>query len=296
MGDKTGIEWTDHTFNPWWGCARVSPACVHCYAATTAARYSKDDLWRRHGPRRMMADSYWRAPIGWNRKAKEAGQPARVFCASMADVFEVHPEPDVQAQLDTARARLWELIDATPWLTWQLLTKRVEHVMELAPYGSNWPANVWIGTSVESQRWADARIPTLLRIPAAQRFLSCEPLIESVDLRNVKASNGALIDCLAGDVKTPAGEIYAACPNAVNWVIVGGESGKNARPMDPLWVARLRNPCVANRVPFFFKQWGEWAPFNGRMHRVGKKLAGRRLDGITWNDFPALFSPEVVTP
>jgi protein gp37 len=170
------IEWTDYTFNPWWGCARVSPACRSCYADTLATRYGHDQLWRRKGPRRLMSDTHWKQPLKWNRDAERDGTPKRVFCASMADVFEDHPD------VAESRQRLWDLINATPWLHWQLLTKRPENVAAMAPWGNDWPDHVWLGTSVENQRWAETRIPHLLAIPAKTRFLSCEPLLGPVDL------------------------------------------------------------------------------------------------------------------
>lgn len=184
MTDTTKIEWTHHTFNPWWGCARVSPACRSCYADTLATRYGHH-VWRRHGERRMLSDENWRKPLRWNRDAEAAGVPARVFCASMADVFEDHP------QVAEPRERLWGLIAQTPWLHWQLLTKRIENVAAMAPWGEHWPVNVWLGTSVENQRWAETRIPILLSIPAHIRFLSCEPLLGPIDLsRWLGGSNG----------------------------------------------------------------------------------------------------------
>lgn len=301
MSDTTAIEWTDHTFNPWWGCARVSPACRFCYADRDARRYGME-LWRRHGPRRMLSDANWAKPLKWNRDAERAGVPAKVFCASMADVFEDHP------QVAEPRKRLWDLIERTPWLRWQLLTKRPENVAAMAPWGDSWPGHVWLGTSVENQRYADERIPVLLQHPAAELFLSCEPMVGPVDLSSyIARSDGP----------------------SVSWVISGGESGPKARVMHPDWPRSLRDQCVAARVPFLFKQWGEWAPGSapvdskrmdatvarddGRtfipaerlwsetpsvdrdrvnrkgwamVHRAGKKAAGRELDGRTWDEYP----------
>ncbi|MFD9964876.1 DUF5131 family protein [Amycolatopsis sp. NPDC058986] len=294
MSETTKIEWTDHTFNPWWGCARVSPACRFCYADTTATRWGHE-LWRRKGPRRMLSEANWRNPLKWNRAAEAAGQPAKVFCASMADVFEVHPVAEVNAQLDAARARLWSLIEQTPWLIWQLLTKRPENVAALVPWAEAWPANVWLGTSVEDNRRAAERMPVLLRTNAKKLFLSCEPLLEDVDLG----------PWFSGE--------HAVAGRRPDWVIVGGESGSQARPMQPDWVRSLRDQCQDADVAFFFKQWGEWAPagqgigmaqYNvGRevlvgpplddmghrqvMRRVGKSKAGRELDGRFWDEFPA---------
>jgi protein gp37 len=128
MSDVTAIEWTDHTFNPWWGCSRVSPACRFCYADRDAQRYGHQ-VWRRHGPRRMLSEANWQRPLRWNRDAERAGIPAKVFCASMADVFEDHP--DVAAP----RERLWGVIETTPWLIWQLLSKRPENIARMVPVG-----------------------------------------------------------------------------------------------------------------------------------------------------------------
>lgn len=253
MSDFSKIEWCTHTFNPWWGCARVSPACRACYADAQARRYGHE-LWRRKGPRRMLSEANWAKPIKWNRDAERAGRPAKVFCASMADVFEDHPD------VTEARKRLWDVIEATPWLRWQLLTKRPENVADMAPWGRDWPDHVWLGTSVENQRFAEQRIPILLRIPAAVLFLSCEPLLGPVDLRNIRASNGALIDCLAGDVKTPDGrEVYAACPNSVSWVIAGGESGPKARHTEVDWVRSLVEQCGSSAAPFVKQLGTAWA-------------------------------------
>ncbi len=286
MSAGTTIEWTDNTFNPWWGCSRVSPACRFCYADTAATRWGHE-LWKRNGPRRMLSEAVWRNPPRWNRDAQQAGRPAKVFCASMADVFEVHPVAAVNAQMDAARTRLWSLIEQTPWLIWQLLTKRPENVAALAPWGHTWPENVWLGTSVEDHRRATSRIGVLAATGARTRFLSCEPLLEDLDLTT-----------------------WLTGPESIDWVIVGGESGPRARPMDPAWARSLREQCVAARVPFFFKQWGEWAPTgqltignpddpreqlvgpvddDGRraqIRRLGRKQAGRVLDGRTWDEFP----------
>lgn len=297
MSTGSTIEWTDHTFSPWWGCSRVSPACCFCYADGTARRWG-NELWRRKGPRRIVAESTWRNPLKWNRAAEKSGQPLKVFCASMGDVFEIHPVAEVNAQLDAARVRLWSLIEQTPWLIWQLLTKRPENVAELAPWSQEWPVNVWVGTSVEDNRRAAERIPVLLRINADTLFLSCEPLLEDVDLSSW--FNGA------------------SSERRPDWVIAGGESGPKARPTHPAWARSLRDQCRSAKVPFFFKQWGEWAPAGYGLgcidprerlvgppiqgppaappghrgfeviRRVGKKAAGRELDGEVHDEFPLI--------
>lgn len=303
MSDKTGIEWTDHTFNPWWGCSRVSPACRFCYADRDAQRYGHQ-VWRRHGPRRMLSEANWQRPLKWNRDAERAGIPAKVFCASMADVFEDHPD------VAEPRRRLWGLIEATSWLRWQLLTKRPENVAGMAPWGRDWPGHVWLGTSVESQRYAGERIPPLLRSGARTLFLSCEPMLGPVDLRAIPYRGDApyWLDALAGRYR--GAERYEegtdfsfglASLRPINWVICGGESGSKARPMRPEWARSLRDQCREAGVPFLFKQWGSvrwvghsawdeatqcWVDDGIEPQRVGKKLAGRELDGRTWDEFP----------
>jgi protein gp37 len=230
MSDITAIEWTDHTFNPWWGCSRVSPACVSCYADEWAKRWGFE-VWRRGGARRMLSEANWQKPYKWNRQAMKTGIPEKVFSASMADVFEDHP------QVVEARKRLFKVIEETAWLRWQLLTKRIENVMGMVPWGNAWPPNVWLGTSVETQDYAVAlgdpsgreRIPVLLEIPAAVHFLSCEPLLGPVNLPE---------------------------DDRLDWVITGGESGTRARRTDPEWFRSLHEQCTSQGIAFFMKQTG----------------------------------------
>ena len=234
MGEFSKIEWTHHTFNPWWGCTRVSPACKFCYAETWSHRLGLN-IWGPKSERRFFSEAHWRHPIRWNEAAGRKGIRARVFCASMADIFEDRRE------LDEWRERVWPLIEATPNLDWLLLTKRPQRVAKCVPWKAAWPNNVWVGTTAENQKWADKRIPYLIDIPAKVRFLSCEPLLGELDLSQwLKTSQPA--------------------PNRVDWVIAGGESGAKARPMNPQWVRNLRDQCVRAKVPFHFKQWGHWAP------------------------------------
>lgn len=317
----TNIEWTDFTFNPWWGCSRVSPACRFCYADRDARRYGHE-VWRRKGPRRMLSERNWQRPVKWNSEAEQAGVPAKVFCASMADVFEDHP------QVVEPRKRLWQLIEDTPWLRWQLLTKRPENAAGMVPWDDEWPASVWLGTSVENQRYADARIPYLLANDAQVKFLSCEPLLGPVDLGLVPDHSGHERDYQGGyfweclDCSTEEDPVEWVIPSGprISWVIAGGESGPKARPSHPAWFRSLRDQCVTAGVPFLFKQWGEWAPVtpdewrnrreadwliraDGRhwpltephgledgteatIRRVGKKAAGRELDGRVWDEYP----------
>jgi protein gp37 len=337
----TKIEWTSYqqpdgtwvpgyTFNPWIGCAKVSAACAHCYAEhqppVRIARAVGRELWGANAERQVASERGWRQPLAWNQAAAKAGERRRVFCASLADVFEDRPE------LRSPRQRLFRLIDDTPHLDWLLLTKRPENLKRLyPPTWDGWgepPENVWLGTTVENQEQVDKRIPDLLKVPARVRFLSCEPLLGPVNLTKVGPERW---DVLHG--WKPANENYPEGANTsrVDWVIVGGESGPGARPMHPDWARSLRDQCQAAGVPFFFKQNGEWVPAehpvmkrepilsyydsdykrgifdeNGTwkfhegtyskyenilgqvMYRVGKKAAGRLLDGVEWNEMPRL--------
>lgn len=255
MGKNSRIEWTHHTFNPWWGCQKVSPACKHCYAEAWAKRVGAA-VWGARAGRRFFGDAHWSQPARWNAEAIATGERRRVFCASMADIFENRRD------LDAARARLWPVIEATPHLDWLLLTKRPEHAAQLAPWGRDWPANVWLGTTVETQLWADRRLPHLTAVPAQVRFVSCEPLLGPLDLSEWLGKS-------------------------LGWVIAGGESGGKARKSDPAWFRTLRDQCIKARVPFHFKQWGNWAPTDeGELARMPKRAAGRMLDGLTWDGFP----------
>lgn len=304
MAANSGIEWTDATFNPWRGCTKVSEACRSCYAETWAARNpAVFGVWGPMGTRVVAAEATWKEPVKWNKAAQlgycihcngrgtksgrqcpacagegELGRDfARVFCASLADIFEnwtgamidsegrqlwykdqpnwwtVEPGGRV-LDMEHVRHRTLRTIEQTPYLRWLLLTKRPENIrpaLELDAsrlrrvgweIGGNWsnawilnnqpPANVWLGTTVEDRAnlW---RIDELRNVPAVVRFLSVEPMLEDLGELN-----------LAG----------------IHWVIVGGESGRDARPTNPKWVTNLRDQCQAAGVAFFFKQWGEWWP------------------------------------
>jgi protein gp37 len=201
-----------------------------------------------------LSEQHWRGPLRWNRAAEAAGHRARVFCASMADVFEPH------ADLDRWRTRLWELIAATPQLDWQLLTKRPENVAEMVPWGEDWPANVWIGASIENSRFT-YRADLLRALPAAVRFVSAEPVLGSLFLNG--KPNRRPLD-LTG----------------ISWLIAGGESGPRHRPLDLGHVRELRDACRAAGTAFFFKQIGGRTP----------KAGGRKLDGRTWDEMPVAAS------
>lgn len=277
MSDNTKIEWADATFNPWWGCLRVSDGCTNCYAETFAKR-TGHAIW---GPskttgRRLFGDQHWAEPLKWNRAAEAAGERKRVFCASMADVFEDHPD------VWESRQRLWDLIAETPALDWLLLTKRPENVMQMVPMDwteHGFPTNVWLGTSTEDQRTADERIPHLLATPAAVRFLSCEPLLGHIDILPWVTTfcdrDEGQCDWLNHRRRC---EGCALEPEnlPLHWVIAGGESGPRFRAMDLDWARSLRDQCVAAGVAFHFKQVGGRTP----------KAGGRLLDGRTWDEFP----------
>ena len=267
MAENSKIEWTDHTFNPWTGCTKVSPGCANCYAEGWAKRSGLVE-WGPKGERRRTSPANWRHPEKWDREAAASGRRAKVFCASLADVFEDHPSIDPQWRED-----LFELIARTPNLDWLLLTKRPDRMRAyfdgahhcgthwLAGSPAQWPLpNVWLGTTVESQHQAEERIPHLLAAPAAVRFLSCEPLLGPVDLSAIidpPPTEGARLDALRGRLHQEGFNEPFSGPR-LNWVIAGGESGPKARPMHPDWARSLRDQCAAAGVPFFFKQWGEW--------------------------------------
>lgn len=305
MGENSKIEWTDHTFNPWVGCSKISPACDHCYAESWAKRTGNPQLWAHE--RRRTSPANWAMPKKWNRAAIAAGRVDRVFCASLADVFDNEVPP-------LWRADLFWLIHETRHLNWLLLTKRIgnaermiddarckAHLLTSGSMPWPWP-NVWLGATVANQEEYDRDIGKLLRLPARVRFLSIEPLLGPIDLR-------------LGGMSMPDYAPHRPL-HRLDWVIVGGESGGGARPMHPAWVRSIRDQCAAAGVPMLFKQWGEFTSQvagdldrepdfymaeDGRratedealaggswtgIYRLGKKLTGRQLDCIEHNGFP----------
>lgn len=241
MGFNSSIEWTTHTFNPWWGCSKVSEGCKFCYAEAFSKRYGHD-IWGINKNRRLMSDAHWQEPIKWDKMAKKEGIRYRVFCASMADVFE---ENAPAGQLE----RLWNVIRQTPNLDWQLLTKRPHRIAENLPADwKNGYENVWLGTSVEDDR-VIYRIDYLISVPAIIHFISVEPLLG------------------------PLSNLPLEC---IDWVIVGGESGHGARPMNSAWVIDIKEQCQKANVAFFFKQWGG----------TNKNKAGRLLEGKHYDELP----------
>jgi protein gp37 len=322
MAETTNIEWCDATFNPWEGCQKVGPGCDHCYAETRNARFGGGLAvnWGPGAPRRRTSEANWKQPLKWNSQAQREGRRFRVFCASLADVFDNQAPPEW-------RADLFRLIEATPHLDWLLLTKRIGNVEAMAMQ-ANWPwpmpRNVWLGITVVNQAEADRDIPKLLAVPAHVRFLSIEPMLGPIDLMWPATlwPNGPARCCDGHECGCQGQPVDPWLFYGINWVIVGGESGRgqDIRPMHPQWARDLRDQCAAAGVPFLFKQWGEWHPACGdvsqdrlavsrhggdafriqagerarcfdlldrcQMHRVGKKAAGRLLDGRTHDEFP----------
>lgn len=336
--EASKIQWTDNTFNPWIGCTKVSAGCKFCYAEADMDKRRKRVTWGVNGTRSVTSYVYWRKPLLWNLAAQAQNKQIKVFCASLADVFEKWDGQLVDSKgqtltwddrhdvdgipcyhvgaskydgntiltLDIMRAELFKLIERTPYLIWQLLTKRPENVMGMIPehWREKFPSNVWIGTSVEDQEQADIRIPHLIKIPADVRFLSCEPLLGAIEFSDV--TNRADATSLLGKPALAG----------IDWVIAGGESGRDARPMHPDWLRSMRDQCRAADVPFLFKQWGEWGEgargkdftsnkcimvgYSGRIYRgtipsgdntylmskVGKSISGRMLDGKEYSQFP----------
>lgn len=243
--ENSKISWTHHTFNPWRGCVKVSPGCQHCYAETLSRRWGQD-IWGVDKPRVIASDAYWKQPAKWNREAEAAGERRRVFCASLADVFEDRPD------LDEPRRRLFNLIMDTPHLDWLLLTKRPQNIVPLMRripilkrdnlwehlwlahdgegYLRHFP-NVWLGTTAEDQQRADERIPHLLRVPASVHFLSCEPLLGAVNLQIARAEPCMRRSYLEYNQRIKDGKFSDATYNRVDWVICGGESGPSAPTM-----------------------------------------------------------------
>lgn len=274
MAENSKIEWTHHTFNPWIGCQKVGPGCDHCYAeAMMDARLGRVE-WGPHGARQRTSPANWQKLLKWDRDAAAVGERRRVFCASLADVFDNHP-----SILPEWRADIWELIGRTPNLDWLLLTKRPGNIAKMLPpdWSDGYP-NVWLGCTVVNQGEADRDIPKLLAVPAAVRFLSMEPLLGPVDLEVAWFGESALEGECWGDCAwcdnghTPmhncqkgrqSAAALAKGRDGLDLVIVGGESGPGARPMHPDWVLSLRDQCQAAGVAFFFKQWGEYSEGSG---------------------------------
>lgn len=233
MGKETGITWCDHTFNPWWGCVRVSPGCEHCYAETFSKRMGLN-IWGST-ERRFFGDKHWNEPIAWNKQAEQEGKVHRVFCASMADVFEVFKGLDIQ------RFRLWNLVEHTPWLEWLILTKRPENISTRIPSEFNYmTSNVRLGVTAEDQEYGDRRIAKMLEVWGGKNFVSYEPALGPLHI---------------GRWIRPEGHDFKFSSD-LDWMICGGESGAGCRPMNLDWARHLRSECRTANIPFFFKQMG----------------------------------------
>jgi protein gp37 len=290
MAADTAIEWADSTANLWIGCTKLTPGCDNCYAEADWDHRKHRVTWGPHGARSFCAAG-WSLILKMQRRAAasngvdpDLGRKRRIFVNSLSDFFDNH-------RSITWRDEAFRLFEACPDVILILLTKRPENVIRMVPehwlIPGGWPAHVWLLTSAEDQQRYDHRWPILRDIPGpAVKGLSCEPLLGGIILRDLMH---------------------------LDWLIVGGESGPNARPMDFVSVCLLRDQCRPASIPFFFKQWGEWLPvydrddgyygwdaggpipenshieaaFGGEVARLGKKRVGRLLDGREWNEVPA---------
>lgn len=253
MGENSFISWTHHTFGPWWGCVEVSPACDSCYARTLANRWGFD-VWGKDKPRRFFEENHWNDPRKWDAKAKKQGKRARVFCASMADVFEDRRD------LDPWRLKLWKLIEETPNLDWMLLTKRADCIKQMLPatWIVNPRSNVWLGVTAENQRRAEERIPFLLRVPAVVHWISAEPLLGPIDFRPWlrRACDCGVPELEGAGQHSVACAVFKSNDIGVDWIIVGGESGAKARRMGPEWARDILKQCKEYGAAYHFKQKG----------------------------------------
>lgn len=328
MAENSAIEWCDHTFNPWEGCQKVGPGCDHCYAEARDIRFTGGRHWGPGAPRRRTSPSNWAQPRKWQREAaafhaKHRRWP-RVFCASLADVFDNAVDP-------IWRKDLWQLIRETPDLRWILLTKRVGNITGMLPFG--WLEgefdHVGLMITVVDQAEADRDVPRLLDVPITLRQwfgISHEPALGAIDWRNIADDGTGSIDALAG-LSFCQGRSEPAPIARLSWIIFGGESGRDARPVHPDWARADRDQCAAAGTAFLFKQYGQWGPTgtftttasgpfvagalvaecpagvsravevvaNGvasgtTLDSIGKARAGRLLDGRTHDEFPEALS------
>lgn len=314
MADSTHIQWSDATWNFVTGCTKISKGCDNCYIERTPPFRMQHRSFSLPGVGGTTGVQLHRdrldLPIKWRK-------PRRIFVNSLADLFH----DDVPEQIIVEAFAVMAL---TARHTYQVLTKRPARMRSVlsspdfrervqraaltragdkAPWLVEpwWPlSNVWLGVSAEDQKWADIRIPILLTTPAAVRWISAEPLLGPIDLTRITYTEGGgtHLDVVNGRHGVP--DLWVADGKRIDWLVVGGESGKNARPMFPDWARSLRDQCVTAGVPFFYKQTGEWMDLTpgiapGReiraypgalLQRAGKRLAGRELDGREWNEFP----------
>jgi protein gp37 len=311
MAEHSTIEWTHHTWSPWIGCQKVSPACDGCYAEHLMDTRMGRVEWGPHGERKRTSDAYWRGPVVWNRAAAAAGRIERVF-PSLCDPFDNQADPAV-------RRDFFDLIRSTPRLQWLLLTKRPQNIVKMADAAGGLPANAAIGTTCEDQLRANLNVRFLLDaardLRPAFTFVSAEPLLGPIDFTRIVYGT-------ADGFRIERDALKASSIERIDWVITGGETsqGKHtARPAHPDWFRKIRDQCAEAGVPFLFKQWGDWTPSSlgheiarasaeervwrdgdwtghaispaaaaapNTMNRVGKKAAGRLLDGVEHNGFP----------
>ncbi|MDX3929188.1 MAG: phage Gp37/Gp68 family protein [Shinella sp.] len=286
MAENSAISWTTHTWNPWMGCTKVSPACDGCYAeALMDKRYGKVK-WGNH-PRHRTGAHTWNDPFRWQKQAEKDGDRPFVFCASLADIFDNQVDPQW-------RADAFDVMRQTPRLVYLLLTKRPQNIVKLSEAAGGLPQNAAIGATCEDQKRANINVPALLDakgiVDPAFTFLSCEPLLSHIQIAEY------LPNKLWNDIpswKQPE----------LDWVITGGETdqgGHKARPTKPDWIRSLRDQCAAAGVPFHHKQNGEWVSVSevagpgehfkfedgATVRRIGKRLSGRTIDGVEHNAFP----------
>jgi protein gp37 len=316
VAENSKIEWCDHTFNPWIGCTKVGPGCDLCYAEARDIRWEGGVHWGPGAPRRCTSAAAWRKPLEWDRQAlKTYGRRARVFCASLADVFDNEVDP-------AWRTDLWDLVRKTPNIEWLMLTKRRPNVEKMLPPDWGWGFdNVRLGHTFVNQDEVKRDARAFLEIPSKLlHFCSLEPLLGPIALDRVyrETEHAVYSDNLLTGERGTLGGTHSG--RRFGWVICGGESGSTDRFVDPAWVQSLRDQCAAAGVPFLFKQWGEWAPYaavalemgvgftesptwrrinsgkyqathvrstpQGTMCKVGKHLTGRKLDGLEHTEFP----------
>ncbi len=290
MGEKTGIQWCDHTFNPWIGCTKVSAGCEHCYAERDNNRYKWVDGWGLGQARRRTSDANWKNPLQWAIQARKEQRVHRVFCASLADVFDAEVSQDWKNQLFSI---IESINQVCGYLEWLLLTKRIENVNYMMP--RNWledpPSFIRLGVTAENQEMADYRIPKLLKVWSGKNFVSVEPMLGSVNLTRIRWAKISVDVADYRRLGVPApdemwslrdalyshpGDEYNKPLHGIDWVIAGSESGPKARPFDPDWARSLRNQCQAADIPFFLKQ----TPINGKLTHMPE------LDGRVWNQMP----------
>lgn len=291
--EGSAISWTDHTFNCWIGCehapasddpadARTSPGCDNCYAEAMDARFSSRLVgghWGAGSPRRFLSDAYWRKPLAWNARAEKRGVRERVFWSSLADWAEIR-DGEVGAAMDRERTRMWNLIEQTPWLDHLLLSKRPQNWARLLPWvrtpEAPWP-NVWLGVTGENTEQLLRRVAILRRTPAVKRFISAEPLLEHISAAHwdqALAGGRSCVRCGGGVAEVSRG-VCAGCfgptheGRAIDWLIVGDESGPHRRPAQLDWVRTAREAALRHGVAFHLKQ----------LHQAGKKVHLPLIDG-----------------